>query len=1111
MDVPSSSASSIHAGGKEDDPDPSVFLMELVTLDHLMMTTSSSRRSKLTCLTASPQFLLLGTSTGGVSVYNRFSSTRKRLNTPSGPLHFINTKDGPVSTLCVAPNDGLVAIGSESGRVHVVEISATPSPVKHLLTRDTRKLKKVTSIAWSADSKTFYSGHANGVVMAHFLDVKFSLRSSCAVVATFDGNIVQLDLHGSNVLVSTQTASYLCNAKDKAQIQIGKKSRNGAFGACFVQPESDTAPSLEGNAFVLAARPNGRIWEANFAGVVYRTHQLQENTTRSNPPILSLRSDFSPCGGVVGTDSAGSNAGLTLGVLHHVTIDRMPYVLSVCGSRLVVIDLERSKIVLVNDFEEEITCCCVCGSDIFLILQGIAIPRKYTLCSCTEVVKRLQAKSLHAQTAQFILQYKNLSWSPDLIQNTIASLAETAKKMEHERLRDGLQAILNGESSSECGDVKAIKSSPENHMKVADQEGGKPKDGVRSVRQRRRVRSSSCDAKSSPTAAVRKRASFPRSLTDILQVSVTKQTESDSRGVEMSRKDAGNFLYGPIFVIFALLAFYSAKPASVYSRNLQDTRCRIVGSDSLRTLLQMQSPYVVDEVQFVPTVTVGNAAKSLAELAISTPVSFSQMLPADDPPVIHAQGNVIVKRRSGPNIVKAVKPHKVKPVASVRPFPAGQQYIKSPTEQGTGTDHNQLNANNVGSGLTSSPSKVIPCHDEENNMHIVDTQWVIGRISQLRLKDDEASDNNSVSTNTSATERSISKPSSPNNSIDTERCSQCNIHKSWVVASLLATICQRIKIIYTSSDSDSVPITRGSWKALLQFKLSSQRSEKSPCVQCETALSRCINIFKASRKSLDLVPDGVRPNARKTHERCTAVDEERIYRVLFDSCLAQSSLKNSRISTASSSVENGTQVDNSAPVIRNADDREQVQDRHPSEEKRHIKWQSMEWILAVDVRIVFAIAALVIGYRELISILKECPALLRSLSMDHWTSLSLLCAREQSVKKEGFNPQVISSILLDCNINSFTVSPLTTKKPIRREGTYSQAPMYSWIIDSNGSCPVCTVSLKSDAGEKELSITSFICGHAYHTLCLSKRYAGCIMCRGRMKNANVPKHSISGQ
>ncbi|VDL83181.1 unnamed protein product, partial [Nippostrongylus brasiliensis] len=413
------------------------------------------------------------------------------------------------SQLCVAPNDGLVAIGSESGRVHVVEISATPSPVKHLLTRDTRKLKKVTSIVWSADSKTFYSGHANGVVMAHFLD-------------------------------------------------------------------------------------------------------------------------------------------------------------------------------------------------------GIAIPRKYTLCSCTEVVKRLQAKSLHAQTAQFILQYKHLSWSPDLIHNTIASLAETAKKMEHERLREGLQAILNGESSSEGGDVKAFESSPENHMKIANQEGEKPKDDVRSVRQRRRVRSSSCDAKSSPTAAVRKRASFPRSLTDILQISVTKQTESDSRAVEMSRKDAG--------------------------------------------------------------VTVGNAAKSLAELAISTP------------------------------------------------------------EQGTGTDHNQLNANNVGNGLTSSPSKVISCHDEENNMHVVDTQWVIGRISQLRLKDDEPSDNNSISTNTSATERSISKPSSPNNSIDTERCSQCNIHKSWVVASLLATVCQRIKINYTSSDSDSVPITRDSWKALLQFKLSSQRSEKSPCI-----------------------------------------------------------------------------------------------------------------------------------------------------------------------------------------------------------------------------------------------------------------------------------------
>ena len=47
--------------------------------------------------------------------------------------------------------------------------------------------------------------------------------------------------------------------------QIGKKPRNGAahLGACFVSPENSTE-------FVLAARPNGRLWEANNVGVVYQ-------------------------------------------------------------------------------------------------------------------------------------------------------------------------------------------------------------------------------------------------------------------------------------------------------------------------------------------------------------------------------------------------------------------------------------------------------------------------------------------------------------------------------------------------------------------------------------------------------------------------------------------------------------------------------------------------------------------------------------------------------------------------------------------------------------------------------------------------------------------------
>ncbi|KAK6026972.1 hypothetical protein OSTOST_07041, partial [Ostertagia ostertagi] len=287
MDVPSSSTSSQDVVDDAPDGAPTHFLMELVTLDHLMMTSSSSKRSK---------FLILGTSTGGVSVYGRYSSSRKRLNTPSGLSISFNTKDGPVSALCVAPKEGLIAVGSDSGRV--------------------------TSLMWSTDSKRLYSGHENGTVMVHYLDAKYLFRSSCAVVATFEeGQIVQLDVNGPNVLVSTQSASYVCNVDEKSVIQIGKKPRNGLMGACFISPAQEELSSTQQGGFILAARPNGRVWEANAAGVVYRTHQLRENATYPRPPIISCRNDYSCVRRNIDAGDAEARDAVTLSVLQHIIVD----------------------------------------------------------------------------------------------------------------------------------------------------------------------------------------------------------------------------------------------------------------------------------------------------------------------------------------------------------------------------------------------------------------------------------------------------------------------------------------------------------------------------------------------------------------------------------------------------------------------------------------------------------------------------------------------------------------------------------------------------------------------------------------------------------------------
>ncbi|VDO86132.1 unnamed protein product [Haemonchus placei] len=309
----------------------------------------------------------------------------------------------------------------------------------------------------------------------------------------------------------------------------------------------------------------------------------------------------------------------------------------------------------------------------------------------------------------------------------------------------------------------------------------------------------------------------------------------------------------------------------------------------------MHNPNVVDAVQFVPTVTLGNAAKSLAELAIATPASFSYLAPADNDLSTHLESTTVVKRRTGPSIVKAVKPsNKVKNLVLDK-------------------DHNHVNAHILGDSSLSSEKKVsaTSIHDDENNMETLDRQWVIDRIAQLRSK---------------------------------TYCS--GVYENHSFANMAGTDCPKI-----------------------------EKEEKS--------------------------------------------------------------------------------LDESGTIFQSLNE--------------------MDWILAVDVRVVFALASIVIGYRELMLIFKENSFLLKTLSTEHWTTLSLLGIRDQALKRDEVNSEVISETLRGLNLTTFEIISLRTNNLVRRDGQ-SQAPMYSWIIDCSGSCPVCTLNLKSDIGSKDLSVTSFVCG-----------------------------------
>lgn len=80
------------------DAEPAYLFTELTSLDELSFPASSSKRIKFTCVSASPRYLVLGTSSGTVYVLSRFrvkGRTGGRAALP--PVEVFTTKDGSVS------------------------------------------------------------------------------------------------------------------------------------------------------------------------------------------------------------------------------------------------------------------------------------------------------------------------------------------------------------------------------------------------------------------------------------------------------------------------------------------------------------------------------------------------------------------------------------------------------------------------------------------------------------------------------------------------------------------------------------------------------------------------------------------------------------------------------------------------------------------------------------------------------------------------------------------------------------------------------------------------------------------------------------------------------
>lgn len=100
---------------------------------------------------------------------------------------------------------------------------------------------------------------------------------------TLDSSVVQIDSCSKFLLVSTLSRTFLCDTEKEQYRQIGKKLRDGSFGACFV-------PVGQADVKIVCSRPGARLWQADFDATVTCTHHFKNISSQKPASIVHLDS-----------------------------------------------------------------------------------------------------------------------------------------------------------------------------------------------------------------------------------------------------------------------------------------------------------------------------------------------------------------------------------------------------------------------------------------------------------------------------------------------------------------------------------------------------------------------------------------------------------------------------------------------------------------------------------------------------------------------------------------------------------------------------------------------------------------------------------------------------
>ncbi|KAB0799347.1 hypothetical protein PPYR_07227 [Photinus pyralis] len=249
----------------------------------------STHRIKFTAFDVSKSYVVFGASSGGLYVFNRH---------PHQFLKLIPSKEGAIVQVCISHDEKHLSLATSKGAVVIIPNCFYENCIQYH-THHEHRGNIVTAIKWNGDE--LYCGDNLGkitVITLPSLLAKAMFQANYATLMQLDSRIVQIDVYSKFLLISTLTRTHICDTDKEQYRQIGKKLRNGHFGACFFSNQVDVQrvltetlksrgifkksiddeqvfAQINDNVQIFCTRPGARVWEAKLNGSVTRTHQFK--------------------------------------------------------------------------------------------------------------------------------------------------------------------------------------------------------------------------------------------------------------------------------------------------------------------------------------------------------------------------------------------------------------------------------------------------------------------------------------------------------------------------------------------------------------------------------------------------------------------------------------------------------------------------------------------------------------------------------------------------------------------------------------------------------------------------------------------------------------------